>query len=171
MNSSPSVMKQLFRGRPRRGLGRVPQGVGQASLSSTTACNNWVVIPQSDPMWNTITAAVHGAGWTSAQLVNEAWHFLFTMPPSVPASSILGGAVSPNQPVGTILMKINAEAGADISQSVLYACISNAASAAVQTGNVAAPATTTAASSSTPYIIAGIAGVVILGALVYYATE
>jgi hypothetical protein len=156
----PSIMKQLFRDSPRarRGLGRGPQGFGQVTLSSTTSCNNWVTVPQSDPMWANVLAQASGFLGQPSQEVSGAFHFTFTPALMLPGT-MLNGVVSPGQPAGTLFMKY------DPGTSKIQVCLGGA-------GAVASPtAATAAASSSTPYIIAGIAGVVILGALVYYATE
>jgi hypothetical protein len=158
MQNSPSIMKQIFRKpllapRSRRG----PRGLGQIAISPTTACTNWVTVPNSDPAYLTIALAAEAAGFTQAQLVQGDWHFMYSPAAgSIPAGSVLSGMP------GSLFMKIGSATVAGIPTAALKVCAGAGGAAAT---------TSAAASSSTPYIIAGIAGVVILGGLIYYATE
>jgi hypothetical protein len=171
--SRPSIMRQIFRGSRVRQI-RVRRGLGQtvAALSTVPSCTSWVPIGPSDPMWPTILPLIQGAGFGTTQpapVVNDDYHFLFTLgSASIPQGSAFFGAVSPGQPAGVFYMKCNTvNSITQLDQLTVHACLQPATAAVSPT----AAASAAAASSSLPYILAGIAGVVVVGGLIYYASE
>jgi hypothetical protein len=142
-----SIHRQAQRLSRLRGLGR---GLGQSAvITQTTSCPQWAVLPNSDPLWGPMMQAIVAGGFSTPQLVNGDWHFIYSG--TAPAGSMFAGA-------SNILAKVNAIAGANPNEATIEVCASSL--------TMAVPgAAATTPSSYTPYIVAGVLGVLLIGGL------
>lgn len=137
------------------------RGLGQSvsALQTPPSCQSWQTLPPSDPAYQMVLQMVQGAGFGTklpTPVVNGDYHFTYTPAPgSIPAGSMLASGMSPGLPSGTFYMKVNTV------DSVLYA-----SQVKIVVCLVPATSTAVAASSSlTPYIVAGVLGVLLIGGL------
>jgi hypothetical protein len=141
-----------------RGLGRVPRGVGQTVMAnSNTSCSSWLNVTMQNYQqlgFPNIPALLTG--------LEAIWKQVST-----------GGNASDSNGTPFAIVDGSLHFLLTLSNGNTVACKWDSANLYVCQGNsqpaVTPLATSAATSTSTPYIVAGIVGVLVIGGLFYYA--